>query len=96
MLWSCSKKVHTIWEECSAEFKSGGTIKIKLFEYDNFVSVTRLDDFIKHFHDVDFTAFHTANKFIISFLFAKSSFCWFYLLLVSLFMLKAVLIYNLS
>ena len=61
MLWSCSKKVNTIWEECSAEFKSGGTIKIKLFEYGNFVSVTRLDDFIKHFHDVDFTAFHTCK-----------------------------------
>ena len=42
-------------------FVSGGTIKIKIMEHDDFVSVTETDDFIKHFPDVDFTAFHNCK-----------------------------------
>ena len=39
-------------------FVSGGTIKIKIYEDGDFVSVTHTDDFIKHFLDVNVTAFH--------------------------------------
>ena len=39
-------------------FVSGGTIKIKILERGDFVSVTHTDDFIKPFPDVDFIAFH--------------------------------------
>ena len=38
-------------------FVSGGTIKTKIYQHGDFVSVTHTDDFIKHFPDVDFTAF---------------------------------------
>ena len=37
---------------------SGGTIKIKIYEHGDLVSVILTDDFTKHFPDVDFTAFH--------------------------------------
>ena len=76
-------------------FMSGGTIKIKIYEHGDFVSVTHTDDFIKHFPDVEFTAFHN-RKEITSLLFAKLSSCWFYLLLVSLFMFRTVPIYDFS
>ena len=49
---------------------SGGTIKIKKFEHGDFVSVTHTDNFIKHFHDVDFTAFY--NHKLISVFFSLS------------------------
>ena len=39
-------------------FVSGGTIKTKIYQHGDFASVTHTDDFIKHFPDVDFTAFH--------------------------------------
>ena len=39
-------------------FVSGGTIKTKIYQHGDFASVTYTDDFIKHFPDVDFTAFH--------------------------------------
>ena len=39
-------------------FVSSGTIKIKIYEHGYFVSVIHTDEFIKHFPDVDFTAFH--------------------------------------
>ena len=57
ILWSWSKKLHNMgriyfW------FVSGGTIKIKILERGDFVSVTHTDDFIKPFPDVDFIAFH--------------------------------------
>ena len=40
--------------------------------------------------------FIIVNKFIISFLFAKLSFCWFYLFLASQFMFGSVFIYDLT
>ena len=36
---------------------SGGTVKMKTYEQGDFVSVTHTDNFIKHFPEVDFTAF---------------------------------------
>ena len=53
MLWSWSKKLHNMGRIYSW-FVSGGTIKIKIYEDGDFVSVTH----IKHFLDVNFTAFH--------------------------------------
>ena len=57
MLWSWNKKLQNmgkiyIW------FVSGGTIKTKIYQHGDFVSVTHRDDFIKHFPDFGFTAFH--------------------------------------
>ena len=60
MLWSWSKKLHNMGRIYSG-FLSGGTIKIKILEHDDFVSVTFLahtDDFIKYFPHVNFIAFH--------------------------------------
>ena len=57
MLWSWSKKLHNKGGVyCS--IVSGGTIKIKIPQHGDFVSVTVIDDFIKHFSDIDFTAFY--------------------------------------
>ena len=56
-LWSWSKKLRNMGRIYSWTV-SGGTIKIKNFEYGDFVSVTHTDDFIKHFPEVDFTAFY--------------------------------------
>ena len=41
---------------------SGGTIETKIYENVDFVSVTHTDDFIKHFPDVDLTAFHNRKS----------------------------------
>ena len=49
--------LHNMGRICSW-FVSGGTIKIKILEHNDFVSVTHRDDFIKHFPVVDFTACH--------------------------------------
>ena len=57
ILWSWSKKLHNMGRIYSW-FASGDTIKIKILEHGDFVSVTHTDDFIKHFPDIDFTAFH--------------------------------------
>ena len=57
MLWSWSKKLHNMGRIYSW-FVSGGTIKIEISKHGNFVSVSHTDDFITHFPDVDFTAFH--------------------------------------
>ena len=57
MLWSWNKKLHNMGRIYSW-FVSGGTIKTKIYQHGDFASVTHTDDFIKHFPDVDFTAFH--------------------------------------
>ena len=56
MLWSWNKKLHNMGRIYSW-FVSGGTIKTKVYQHGDFVSVTHTDDFIKHFADVNFTAF---------------------------------------
>ena len=64
MLWPWNKKLY-IMGRIYSWFVSGGTIKVKILEHGDFVSLTRTDDFIKHFPDVDFTS-------IISLLFLLS------------------------
>ena len=41
-----------------SSFVSEGTIKTKIYKHGDFFSVTHADDFIKHFPEVGFTAFH--------------------------------------
>ena len=60
VLWSWSKKLHNIGRIYSW-FVSGGTIKINIYEHDDFLSVTHTDDFIKYVPDFDFTKFHYRN-----------------------------------
>ena len=57
ILWSWSKKLHNMGR-IHSWLVSGGTIKTKIYQHGDFVSVTHTDDFIKHFPNVDFTAFH--------------------------------------
>ena len=57
MLWSWNKKLHNMGR-IHSWLVSGGTIKTKIYQHGDFVSVTHTDDFIKHFPNVDFTAFH--------------------------------------
>ena len=57
MLWSWSKELRNMGRTYSW-FVSGSTIKIKILEHGDFLSVTHTYDFITHFPDVDFTAFH--------------------------------------
>ena len=40
---------------------SGGTIKIKIHELGNSLSVTHTDDFIKHFPGANFTTFNNCK-----------------------------------
>ena len=42
-------KSYTTWEEFT--YVSGGTIKLKIHEHGDFVSVTSTDDFKKYFHN---------------------------------------------
>ena len=83
MLWSWTKKLHNMGRIYSW-YVSGGTIKIKINEDGDFVSLTHTDDFIKHFLDVDFTAFHNRKQSIT----VKVS------LLVSPFKFRTVFIYD--
>ena len=54
MLWSWSKKLHNMGRIYSW-YVSGGTIKIKIHEHGDSISVTHTDE---HFPGVDFTTFH--------------------------------------
>ena len=54
---SWSKKLHNMGRIYSW-FVSGGTIKIKIYEHGDFVSVIYTDNLIKHFPDADFAVFH--------------------------------------
>ena len=56
MLWSWSKKLHIMRRYSS--FVSEGTIKTKIYKHGDFFSVAHTDNFIKHFPEVGFTAFH--------------------------------------
>ena len=60
MLWSWSKKLHSIGKNYRW-YVSGGTTKIKIHEHGDFVSVIHTDDFLKHFPGVDFTTFHNCK-----------------------------------
>ena len=52
MLWSKSKKLHSLSKQHSF-FISGDTIKIRINENSSPLSITHVDDFGKHFPDVD-------------------------------------------
>ena len=52
MLWSKSKKLHSL-SKIYSFFISGDTIKIRVNENSSPLSITHVDDFGKHFPDVD-------------------------------------------
>ena len=52
MLWSKSKKLHSL-SKIHSFFISGDTIKIRVNENSSPLSITHVDDFGKHFPDVD-------------------------------------------
>ena len=52
MLWSKSKKLHSL-SKIHSIFISGDTIKIRVNENSSPLSIPRVDDFGKHFPDVD-------------------------------------------
>ena len=52
MLWSKSKKLLTIGE-IKRVYISNGTIRIKISENSSPLSITHVDDFGKHFPDID-------------------------------------------
>ena len=52
MLWSKSKKLHSL-SKIHSFFISGDTIKIRINENSSPLSITHVDDFGKHFPDVD-------------------------------------------
>ena len=52
MLWSKSKKLHSL-SKYIVFFISGDTIKIRVKENSSSLSITHVDDFSKHFPDVN-------------------------------------------
>ena len=91
MLWSWRKKLRNIGKTYSW-FVYSGTIMIMVILCQLLTQMTSLSIFLTSI----LQHFIIANKFIISFLFSKLTYCWFYLLLVSPFMFRLVFMYDLS
>ena len=53
VLWSKSKKLHSLGKINSFFFISGDTIKIRVGENSLHLSITHADDFRKYFPDID-------------------------------------------
>ena len=64
MLWSKSKKLLTLGK-INSFYISNGTIRIKISENSSLLSITHVDDFGKHFPDIDLSSSRSGQISII-------------------------------